>query len=1456
MKRAFLATAVLCLLSLLLPLGLNGQTVTAISGMAINQYGQPSPFASVRVCLVTTGGNPCDTTGVTLYYDYSQGIKAPNPYSADQYGNYSVYATGATTPNVYLVEVTPAPPQSGGPFSYLFNGAGGSSGGGGVNPSLLPQPLCFYATVGSTCSPTLVGANLGPAYYPSLGPSVAGALFSPDEVAQLPKIDVRSPNFGIPAGCANGADSLGVLDSTCAINAAFAYGVTVFGSGSTSRPMPCVYIPAGTYLISGPIIMTNQWSLCGDGPVSTRIVQSNLTSNIITVRAIQNQPFSPNPQGWSGGGFISGLGLSCAVSGTPGSTFNGCTGNAIEVQGTDFQIDNTTLTNWGGRGVMASSAEEQLYISRMWQNETRWPISNAGQANLSLDDWYAAGPGQTSTYCWGAMCHLGYSQSLNWNPTAVSIASMSVDGSGNWSASIASSDPIHGYTSGQSSPVPPDGYVTFSGITDAGLTDINGTFQILTTTTSPSVAISSFTGSSGTLTFTTGSQSFAAGLKVTLLGFSGGNAGLNGQIVTILSSGLSSTSFEAAVTGSAYSSGTGTVYPPFQITGKTYDQAASGALWVYSDNDEPMWFCGNNVSCPILSPASYSASNPTGNFQVATFPAVNNTMQVQTVVGHEHNLRIDILTHAQGIADSSNGNHIDGVYAECVATTGPCLQRAYQGGRYLPYTTLTQATNTSGIQSLTVNNGSWFPIATGDPGNIYSIAGSNVNWVIYPPDYNPYQTGVASCCVAGVNTNQYEFVTGAMDTTNVLHITARNQGGTAPSGVAWPIGSLLDQRFFGFQAISNTINLQRQVGNYKGSSGNGFYDGHCSDLGPNICADLINGGIPNFRTQYPMLGGPNVTIDNYLNFSAPQGDPAAANAGGSNCMKILGGNVTFNGVSPVIQISSFGQMAEGTGIVNGIARHLLSSCIVMVQQNINGTLTLPSSTAVDEATNTRYFCDGTTAPGCGFDSNVRTGLSYPSFGGSTAGLPNVFTGYQFAPAYDVIDGNVVQASAAITAWSIPSISSNATNNLTLTTTLNPGFGNCVQITGLTVGAIFNNTGQCWHVQSSTSTQTIVGTPVLGVPASLPLSATESGTVSVLKPTWKYHCQGGPTFTGTNVGCDWDIYSGTGSTYNAGLKLRQDSTPGVLDISDLSTTNWTFNGNLSFIRPFPSLTVSGVSNLGFTFAGPFTNLVSWSWAIGTGGTHGWANASYTVTLDSTDIADPTGSFLSTKLVSAASPTTNTLTDQPGYTLSSGQPYSFGFYAYALTAPFTVQTYIGNILTNVTVAAGSWNFYCVTASPTGSLSNVAALQIQNASIQTLYVFGATLVPGSKCGAPWPTGAGATSSGVPSMAATNLYGTLTDVTQAAGAACFSASGVLSSSGCTSGAPLVATLTTTAATSDNLTVTGMTASGHCALSPTNASAATNIATTYVSAKTTNQITVTHTATASMTYDFLCTAN
>jgi hypothetical protein len=66
--------------------------------------------------------------------------------------------------------------------------------------------------------------------------------------------------------------------------------------------------------------------------------------------------------------------------------------------------------------------------------------------------------------------------------------------------------------------------------------------------------------------------------------------------------------------------------------------------------------------------------------------------------------------------------------------------------------------------------------------------------------------------------------------------------------------------------------------------------------------------------------------------------------------------------------------------------------------------------------------------------------------------------------------------------------------------------------------------------------------------------------------------------------------------------------------------------------------------------------------------------------------------------------------------------------------------------------------------------------------------------------------------------------------------------------------TLTTTAATSDALTLTGLSTAGVCTFSATNSTAATNIATSYISAVAANSVTLTHVATASMTYNFVCT--
>jgi hypothetical protein len=70
-----------------------------------------------------------------------------------------------------------------------------------------------------------------------------------------------------------------------------------------------------------------------------------------------------------------------------------------------------------------------------------------------------------------------------------------------------------------------------------------------------------------------------------------------------------------------------------------------------------------------------------------------------------------------------------------------------------------------------------------------------------------------------------------------------------------------------------------------------------------------------------------------------------------------------------------------------------------------------------------------------------------------------------------------------------------------------------------------------------------------------------------------------------------------------------------------------------------------------------------------------------------------------------------------------------------------------------------------------------------------------------------------------------------------------------------MVASLTTTAATTDNVAIQGMVSTGHCTLTPTNAAAAAGIASVFVSAKNANQITVTHTATSGWTFDIACTS-
>jgi hypothetical protein len=80
----------------------------------------------------------------------------------------------------------------------------------------------------------------------------------------------------------------------------------------------------------------------------------------------------------------------------------------------------------------------------------------------------------------------------------------------------------------------------------------------------------------------------------------------------------------------------------------------------------------------------------------------------------------------------------------------------------------------------------------------------------------------------------------------------------------------------------------------------------------------------------------------------------------------------------------------------------------------------------------------------------------------------------------------------------------------------------------------------------------------------------------------------------------------------------------------------------------------------------------------------------------------------------------------------------------------------------------------------------------------------------------------------------------------------------GCATSAsgPLPASFTSTAAAYDDVTVKGMTPSGHCSVTATNSAAASNIATVYISRKTDNAVRIAHASVAGLTYDLICTSN
>ena len=348
--------------------------VGVISSQAWSQFGQPVPFAQVRVCSATSVGTPCTPT-VPIYLDYGLTIPASNPYTADQYGNYTLYVPAITAPNLYTVQLIPA---SGVTWSYVFPGP--SAGGQIEIGTQYHIPAYLVGGIGVGPSNVVVDSTGNSLTVPNLMQSF-------NIVSQRPKSDVTDTGF------AGGADSTGTTDSTAAINAANAYAQSVTVSGTPT----CVYFPPGQYLVSSELVI-NYWACwLGDFNGGSQIVVTTPGQNGVKVTGLGFNSIGNFPA--NGNGMIANLTITTAnTSGAPAHTF---TGDLLSFINTNqWQLFNVHVTNTGGRCInMAGDDVERIWAYNLTTDYCRWSYTSSYQTDeFYVYGWNNGNPGATLDY--------------------------------------------------------------------------------------------------------------------------------------------------------------------------------------------------------------------------------------------------------------------------------------------------------------------------------------------------------------------------------------------------------------------------------------------------------------------------------------------------------------------------------------------------------------------------------------------------------------------------------------------------------------------------------------------------------------------------------------------------------------------------------------------------------------------------------------------------------------------------------------------------------------------------------------------------------------------------------------------------------------------------------------------------------------------------------------------------
>jgi hypothetical protein len=240
-SRPSLAVLILLLSSSAISLA---QTGFAVSGQAITPGGTPASGARITVCPYTASGIPCSPPS-SIYSNIDlTGSPLPQPYAADQHGNYTFYVAPYSS---YLVQIAVNQTTT---YSYVFTAA--AANGTAFN---------LLACVDSSGSPT--------AYVCSTNPTITVAV---------------NTTIIFNAGTTSGASPTLAVNGSAAANIVTAAGVNI-AAGQITANQPVILVYSGSSWVASS----------GLGTVSGQVAQAVPLSTVAERPSTQHPIFRRTP---------------------------------------------------------------------------------------------------------------------------------------------------------------------------------------------------------------------------------------------------------------------------------------------------------------------------------------------------------------------------------------------------------------------------------------------------------------------------------------------------------------------------------------------------------------------------------------------------------------------------------------------------------------------------------------------------------------------------------------------------------------------------------------------------------------------------------------------------------------------------------------------------------------------------------------------------------------------------------------------------------------------------------------------------------------------------------------------------------------------------------------------------------------------------------------------------------